>query len=556
MIKFLRKRRVRSFSQRVAVCMLLLTIIPFSIIGFYYNFSIYKNLESAALQKADIQIKHTKNTVNTNIDIVKLLMYKIMRNEQIISVFSDAGERSYINLSRAEQTLMDDVYASYGWVNGIIKSVYIFQDESSYIRVTRAPEYNREIEQNRNIFLTNAQTYGTSISAQNLSEKIFHISVALVSETDRVGYIVIAIDAAKFSKALEEIRMEDSAVYITDENNLIYASSTEADIGTQLNISSGSEREVLDSESKLFIHSEILNSNIRAKTRSSLMVYVLVLLLGVCIAVAVSVILSRHLTRDFRKLICVINEFAEGNRQVRAPHYQDDEIDAVGSAFNHMGENVNKLLNEVYEQEILIREAQFNALQAQMNPHFLFNTLTTIATIAKCEKNDVVSTMVSNLSKLLRERIITNFDGFSTLEAELQLVDYYIYIQKVRYTDRIAYVLKRNASVPENCTIPKLMLQPLVENAFCHGIEKKLSGGTITVKVSYEQGYLTIEVIDDGVGFVPGEKTQSNGHKHITLINIRKRLELYYDNDFVFDIQSEVGKGTRVIIKIPVKQVE
>ena len=550
MMKFLFKKR-RSFSRRVVACMLLLTIIPFTIIGFYYNLSIYKNLESAAMQKADVQIKHTKNAVNTNIDIVKLLMYKIMRNGQIISIFNNAGERSYISLSRAEQYLMEDVYSSYSWVNGIIKSVYIFRDEDRYIRVTRAPEYNTEITQNRNIFLKHSETYGTVISAENLADKVFHISVALVGDEGKVGYIIIAIDAAKFSKSLEGIRLDDSAVYITDENNLIYVSPVEEDIGTQLAVRPGSERKALDSESKLFIHSEILNSNIRAKTGASLMIYVLVLILGVCVAVAVSVILSRTLTKEFRKLILVINEFAKGDWEVRAPQYRDEEIDAIGSAFNHMGDNVNKLLNEVYQKEILLRDAQLHALQAQMNPHFLFNTLTTISTIAKCEKNDLVSTMVSNLSKLLRERIITNYDEFSTLESELQLVDYYIYIQKVRYKGRIHYVLNKSDSIPKNCTIPKLMLQPLVENAFCHGIEKKLDGGTISVNITCKNGYLMIEIADDGVGFVPSEKTSPNEHKHITLINIRKRLELYYEKDFGFDIQSEIGKGTTVSIKIP-----
>ena len=100
------------------------------------------------------------------------------------------------------------------------------------------------------------------------------------------------------------------------------------------------------------------------------------------------------------------------------------------------------------------------------------------------------------------------------------------------------------------------MLQPLVENAFCHGIEKKLDGGTITVNIDYEEGYLLIEICDDGVGFVPSEKMSAGEHTHITLVNIRKRLELYYENDFVFDIQSEVGKGTKVIIKLPVKKTE
>lgn len=549
-------KKRRSFSKSIVAYMLLLTIIPFSIIGFYYNYSIYKNLESAAYQNADVQIKHTKDAVNTNIDIVKLLMYKIMRNRQIISAFANSSEQSYINLSRAEETLQEDVFSSYGWVNGLIKSVYIFQNADRYIRVTRAPEHNSEIVRNRELFLKHFDTYGALISGDALPDKVFHISVALMDESLKVGYIVIAIDASILSKSLEEIQTEDFSVYITDESNLIFAGSAQEDIGKTLSLRPQSERTALDSESKLFIHSEVLTDNIRQKTGVSLMIYVLVLLFGVFISVAISIILSRNLTKDFRKLILVINEFAKGNRDVRAPQYKDEEIDAIGKAFNHMGDNVNKLLDEVYQKEILVRDAQLHALQAQMNPHFLFNTLTTIATIAKCEKNDLVSNMVRNLSKLLRERIITKHDDFAALDFELQLVDYYIYIQKVRYKGRINYILNKHPLVPVGCTIPKLMLQPLVENAFCHGIEKKLDGGTITVNIGYEDGYLVIEICDDGVGFVPSEKMSAGEHAHITLVNIRKRLELYYENDFVFDIQSEVGKGTKVIIKLPVKKTE
>jgi len=288
------------------------------------------------------------------------------------------------------------------------------------------------------------------------------------------------------------------------------------------------------------------------KLFKSLAVYILVFVLIVLIAAIFVVVLLKNITEPLKKLVSVIKKFDSGNWEARVPSFNDDEIDMIGNAFNSMCENINNLVNVVYQKEILIRDAQMLALQSQINPHFLFNTLTTIATIAKKNKDEEVSGLIRNLSKLLRELAIIKDDGFSTLESELLTVDYYVSIQKVRFADRFEYILEKSDNVPENCRIPKLLIQPLVENAFCHGIETKIDGGYIKVRISCEDKYLVIEIIDNGVGFEKSKVFTEDEHTHITLSNIKKRLAVYYDEDFVFNINSRTDKGTNVYIRFPV----
>lgn len=542
--------KTKSFSKKIIVYIFLLMTVFFAAVGVYYNISIYKNLRQAALQKAEVQIEHTNDTVNTNFDILKLMMYKILGNDSLVSFF-EKNTLSGSDLKKAEQYLSNDIYSSYCWTNGIIKSVYIFKNENTYIRTTRAPYYAAEIEENKNIYLLNREKSGMVITTLDKKRECFYFSVSFENNTEKIGYIVFAIDAARLSDTLKNVRVDDSNVYVIDENNVIYASAQNDVIGEKLVTESLYKKERLDSESRLFVATEILYSDINRNLRKSLYVYIIVFIVVIFSALAVTTLTVQSLTKPLRMLVDSIKLFDEGNWKARAPHYNDDEIDMIGTAFNNMCENISNLVNVVYQKEILLRDAQLQALRAQMNPHFLFNTLTTIATIAKKDKNELVSNMIRTLSKLLRERIITDNDDFSTLIEELQLVDYYVYIQKIRFGEHINYRLLKADDVSDNCIVPKLVLQPLVENAVSHGLEKSIDGGTVSVKISQSGKYIILEVTDDGIGFDTNQKLTDGIHKHISLKNIRRRFEVYFGDDFEFDITSKIGVGTRAFVKFP-----
>lgn len=544
---------MKSFSQKIISYMLILIIISFTVIGVYYSVTIYRNLEQSAIQKAEVQIEHTNDTINTNFNVLKLLIYKLLGNRDLISAFENDTLTS-IDLRNAEQTLSNDVYSSYCWTNGVIKAVYIFKDEDTYVRTTRAPYYKAEIDINREVFKNNHSSYGISISPPTEKDKIFYFSVSLEKKNEtKVGYAVVTVDAEKLCDTLSNVDSDTSSVYVVDRDNRIYASSEKDKIGKVLSSKKIYKKEALDSQNGLYTVTEILYSSIVSKFRNSLILYMLVFLAVISLAFIFALFIMKNLTKPLTNLVDVIKEFECGNWETRVPIYNDAEIDKIGTAFNSMCENMSNLVNTVYQNEILMRDAKLQALRAQINPHFLFNTLTTIATIAKRDKNEQVSSMIRKFSKLLRERIVTDEDDFATLKSELLLVDYYIYIQRIRFNDHIRYEINKSDDVPDNCCIPKLLLQPLVENAVCHGLEKSIDGGTVSLNLINENGYVVMDICDDGVGFDVNQIPADGEHKHIMLLNIKRRLEIYYGNDFEFEITSKKGEGTRVHVKLPIK---
>lgn len=211
------------------------------------------------------------------------------------------------------------------------------------------------------------------------------------------------------------------------------------------------------------------------------------------------------------------------------------------------------------ELENLLRAAELKALQSQVNPHFMFNTLNTIARLALLEGAERTQEVVYALSDLLRNHLRDN-EQMSTLEAEIKGVSAYLLIQKARFGDRI----KTEINVPAELgqyIVPVMILQPLVENSIIHGLEKKPEGGSITISAGLEGDSLVITVVDTGVG-IPKERMKellqkekrTTGNSHSTglgIINVHKRIQHHFGQEYGLNIISEAGKGTTVYIKLP-----
>lgn len=221
-----------------------------------------------------------------------------------------------------------------------------------------------------------------------------------------------------------------------------------------------------------------------------------------------------------------------------------------------------KLVHEVKAKadlEASLRASELKALQAQINPHFLFNTLNTIARLALLEGASRTQEVVYALSDLLRDNL-RDIDVQRTLQEEVQSVKDYLMIQKMRFGDRIQSYIDIDPQIM-NVLIPALTLQPLIENAIIHGLEKKVEGGTIHVRGSYEGDIITISIIDTGVGvsmerirsiFRAEKQLKTHGETTgLGIVNVHKRIQHYYGNEYGLKIESKLGEGTSNYIRFP-----
>lgn len=290
--------------------------------------------------------------------------------------------------------------------------------------------------------------------------------------------------------------------------------------------------------------------------------------LSVCIVVClllvivVSLGISSTVTRPISKLSRLMAKAEEGDFSVRFDAMHQDEIGVLGSSFNHMLEHIGELIHELYEEKQIRLEAQLKSLQEQIKPHFLYNTLDTISWMARAQNAMDVVRLVDALTNMFRVGLSSGRD-YITLREEKNHVTNYLYIQKVRYQDRLRYSIEISDEY-DHLIVPKLILQPLVENAIYHGVKMKRSGGQIRVTAKVENEMLRISVWDDGAG-IPAERLenirQSQGKPRdrqkggFGLSYIAERIQLSYGAPYGIEIDSEEGKFTEVTICLPAQEV-
>lgn len=267
---------------------------------------------------------------------------------------------------------------------------------------------------------------------------------------------------------------------------------------------------------------------------------VLIALFGM-LAIAASLILSRNISRPVNKLSELMKRVEEGELGVNFDMNTEDEIGKLGHSFNNMVREINRLIEEVYVKQYLLKEAEFKALKAQVNPHFLYNALESIKWMAKLENKEGAILMVTALGKFLRYSISSKGD-IVTVKEDIEQINNYLTIQKIRYGDKISVSIEIEEDI-YNKNILKLLLQPLVENAIIHGLEQKRDCGSLWIKGYKLKDNLCFEIIDDGVG-IGNSATKGEG---IGLENVDSRIKLHYGEGYGVSIGT---KDELTIVKL------
>lgn len=289
----------------------------------------------------------------------------------------------------------------------------------------------------------------------------------------------------------------------------------------------------------------------------------LVLCVAICLGLVafVSVVLSITVTRPILKLCSFMEKVESGDFSVRFKTKHKDEIGILGTAFNHMIEKINELINELYVEKQYRLEAQLKSLQEQIKPHFLYNTLDTISWLARAHDATDVVQLVDALTNMFRVGLSSGHD-YITLREEKKHVINYLYIQKVRYEERLKYEIDISEEF-DNVIVPKLILQPLVENAIYHGVKLKRGGGKICITAHADDEKLYVHVWDDGAGISverladirrwlddPKSRGEDVG---FGLSYIEERIELSYGPDYGMSIDSQEGEFTEVTVCLPLQ---
>jgi len=281
-------------------------------------------------------------------------------------------------------------------------------------------------------------------------------------------------------------------------------------------------------------------------------------------SIAAAWVISASVYLPIKKLHDVTTTITEKDLEVLVTGDNVDELTELSRSFNAMIGKIRELLDEKIEEQRRLKKAEFKTLQAQINPHFLYNTLDTIIWKAEANQKDQIIELVQALSSFFRITLSKGQDWI-TIGEEVEHVRSYLRIQSMRYRDILTYTIDVDEEILHG-TILKLMLQPLVENALYHGIKNKRGGGTIAVRgYRLGEGQALLEVEDNGIGIAADELAQLRegladesrrddiGEHGFGIYNVHQRIKLYYGRQFGLSIESEPQWGTKVSLTIPLQ---
>ena len=264
--------------------------------------------------------------------------------------------------------------------------------------------------------------------------------------------------------------------------------------------------------------------------------------------------ISNKLVSPLSTIVLKMKQVGKGDFRTKLDTYEILELDEISVSFNEMTDKISHLIKAAYEAGLLIKEARIKYLQAQINPHFMFNVLSMIAIRLKLNKDEELYKMVQAFAGLMRGKLFRKDEIEIRINEEIEIAEFYLYLSKERFKNKVSYEINWEDEKLKTLFIPKLCIEPVVENAMIHGIEPKDDRGYINVKIEQQNNeVLLITVADNGVGFdkdkvISGEK---EGSPKVGLMNINRLINNLYGSEYGIEVESKIGKGTKVIIKLP-----
>lgn len=592
LIKFIQIVPIR---YKITFGSVLLILLPMTLAGFYFYWSMASVLTRDANNNLGQLINQANDNIENSFKIIDTTSLHFLSNKTVRNLstgdmpLNEDYYSMFVHKNAIEEDLSYSLMFNNAWDMNLISTAYVFLNKDTYCSVFKSqPNIQLVNDTNTMIFdkINNNKIRGKEIIPPSTSNRTIYFTriVSNVNNLKQRLAIILGTDENELYKKYSELlAFPDSLVYITDEKGIIYSSSNRSTLGSTIDPSiltlkdNSSVSEVNLSgvtyivasrkigETGLNFIAGLPKNQVLAKLSVSMRNYIGIIVLIVFASIIAGIILSLRFTRFIRDLLRIINKVKVGSYDSKMPVYKDMELNLLSNTFNNMTKEIKYLINQVYEKQLLLKETEFKFLQSQMNPHFLFNTLITIGYKARLSKDETIYKMVTSLTELLQAGIYTNSQAKVPIQQELEFIKFYLYLQKERFEDKLEYSIHVSDEKILNYALPKLSIEPLVENAVVHGLENKISKGTVELYIRQENDSIYFEVIDDGSGFESGNISlednetiirRKKGHNNIGLMNTHKRIQLIYGEQYGICIESQVGKGSKVTVHIPVDRSE
>lgn len=537
--------------------------------------------ESISVVQNNIMEMGTYISINNEIQ-------KILTSDEPMELNRDA--RLWLN--RAPMQIIQDMVA----IDGQIKTVAVYPENgvNPYLRCVDRSSYLSDMEQIRkqDIYVLSTQTkgrflwqrvgrYQSDTYQYNQSDKIvMYREIYDLARKNKLGYLVIGSSAEIFDEICQNsLHDREEAVVVMSEygaelvrcggiDNAVISKMI-AEKFSQPAAGEGMQRDTWENYNIYQCRNEGTGTVVYKIVRGvrwgdliSTIVYApLALLLGFLIGLyPVLMLVSNIVSKPLHTLRVAMENFKQGDFSQKVEVMTQDEVGEASACFNTMVDDIRELIDKNYILALKERESELDVLQAQINPHFLYNTLDSLYWKATESGNDEIAEDILSLSQLFR-LVLNRGDSIVLVKTEVELLEHYLHIQKMRFGKRLQYEISMDETILEE-EIPKLILQPFVENAIVHGFEKAGGEYVLSVVGSKEEKRMTFQIKDTGVGMSKEQmeaiwdtadtrKYASQRIGRYAIKNVKERLELIYRENYELGIESTVGQGTTVTISVP-----
>lgn len=586
------KFSMRSIKGKLIVCFIVL-IAPVIIIGSVaYNISL-----SVVTDMAEESVESMINRIGYEND-------RLMNNVQDFAVMISQDSVFQTPLREELPSDTKEVYKQrmdynnklyyQNQYNDAIQSVYVIGENGarfkSNMMTFQDTDFRREAWYQEILDSTDGiwfEPHAGSFAAVTVGEQVITFGVPIVDRFsgDRTGVVMVDVEVEKFQKNFDTQLVQKGEIFLLNEDNQNLVSSpgktTLAANGQGDEILKNLDLTVQDEAHKINVGKEeylvfckastvngwkivgIIPFNEILKSTSMIPTTIIIMIILSCgIALLFLLYVVSRIGQPIKNICNTMKKVYDGDMSVRAKVETKDEVGELATSFNNMIEQINVLMEIREENQKQLRKAELETLQAQINPHFLYNTLDSISWMARLKRIDEVEEMIEALTMFFRIGLSRGKE-IITLEDELQHIHSYLRIQQVRYRNKLSYTIDIPQTLHKYLVV-KMTLQPLVENAIYHGIKEKRGKGMISITGAEDKDMLILKVKDTGKGMLPemvaklnqslqnGEEMDASEKFHSYGVqNVQRRIQIRFGKQYGLYYESTYMEGTTVTIKLP-----
>ena len=577
----------KTFSEQIRFYYILLFLLVFIICGGLYIVTARRLVESSEDKSLDYSLQMVEGNMESllkNInDDSKIIAYnEVVQNTLQMEMPLDYESRA---------NLQDAINQIAACCEGI-SSIYLFDNEGeaytagnvyeveeirSYLKETSM--YQSELKKSggssKDSFVFSYQTY----LDENRQIISFIRKIRNLDTMEDMGILAINIPATRILETFSQISLQNNMeIAVLDQDKNIIAASSEGDwlkeMSEKEKLKTGTEAfKVVLNDGKRYrigkVESESQDWSVvaalpRSETLAAMQAYalfsVICILAGMGMCVFGASQITRRINRPLKNMLSSMEQVKEGRLERVVVIETNAEIDELQKHYNQMLDETEQLMTQKVEEQRMRRKYELSLLQAQIKPHFLYNTFDSVCALAMMGETKAVYTMMQALGQYYRKSLHKG-QQIIPVKEEIEIVENYLIIQSFRYDDVFEVEYDIDDSV-KDCKTVKLILQPLVENAIYHGFRENDLQGTITIRAKDDGDYIKFQVEDDGIG-MEKEKldrilycTEDSPEKRFGLFGTIQRIQLYYQQENLVQIDSEVGKGTVITVRIPKEKDE